>query len=482
MTMKVKRNVDVCVIGAGISGLSTAFFLKQAGLDVVVFERQPRVGGVIVTERGSDYIFEYGPNSTLATSDKLASLMQDVGLQEEMVVANPDAANRFILRDHRLRRVPLKPNELLFSDLLSRRGRLRVIGELLVPPKRQADAESVAEFVQRRLGREFLDYVINPFVAGVYAGNPAELNMKAAFRKVFELERRHGGLIRGAIAKMREKRRGGATADKSRAAMFSYRRGMETLPERLAAHLKDNVFPLMEVVRIQPKEQQFELNCRYDGHHYFTVQARRVVVACPAYTAAGLIADFAPEARRALESIPYAPIAIVFSLYNRSDVRHPLNGFGFLVPEKERRQILGCIWNSSLFPGRAPENAVALTTFIGGMRQPELLQKSDDGLLQLAHRELKAILGLQGPPVMQNIRRWSRAIPQYVHGHPERVDTLRRLERRLPGLYFTGNYLEGISVADCVDQGWQTAQRIVESTAQRSATMNSPEQKAEVAQ
>ncbi|MDQ7066118.1 MAG: protoporphyrinogen oxidase [candidate division KSB1 bacterium] len=478
--MNVNRKIDVCVIGAGISGLSTAFFLKQAGKRVVIFERQPRVGGVIVTERANDYLFEHGPNSTLATSEKLSELIRRLDLQDAVCEANSEAANRYILRDNRLRRVPLKPNELLSSDLLSRRARLRVIGELFVPAKKDAAQETVAEFVQRRLGREFLDYVINPFVAGVYAGDPAKLNIKAAFRKVYELERQHGGLIRGAIVKMRQKKRG-HTADKSRAAMFSYKTGMKTLPEHLAEHLQDELFTQVEVLQIRPLDGRFELQCRFEDNHYFSVQAREVVVASPAYVAASLVADFAPETSAALEAIPYAPVAVVFSLYNRADVRHPLNGFGFLVPQVERREILGCIWSSSLFPGRAPANTVALTTFIGGMRQPELMKKSDDGLLQLAHREVKDLLNVQGPPILQKVRRWPRAIPQYVQGHLERVRTIRQLEARQPGLYFTGNYLEGISVADCVETGWKTAQRMLLRESGASAAKTASKQKIEVA-
>jgi len=206
------------------------------------------------------------------------------------------------------------------------------------------------------------------------------------------------------------------------------------------------------------------------------LQARHLILAAPAYVSSALLAEFAPQAAKALREIPYAPVAVVYAFYP-GRAAGDLNGFGFLVPEKEKRRILGCIWSSSLFPDRAPENTVALTTFVGGMRQPEWVELSDEELRRLVHEELKAILQLTGSPQSVHIYRWRRAIPQYVLGHDRRVEILRQTERDLPGLHFVGNYLEGVSVGDCVEVATKKAKALLDAA---PAAIGEREQSAEV--
>jgi len=355
----------------------------------------------------------------------------------------------------------MTPGGLLGSRLWSWRGKLRLAGEPFIGRGRKD--ETIAEFVERRLGREFLDYAINPFVAGVYAGDPARLSVRAAFPKLYALEERYGGLIRGQIQGARERKRRAEKA-KDRARLFSYAEGMQTLPEALGRALGESLLTggAVEEIRVLDSGAEgarFEVQGKKRGvpvRFFCSV----LVTAVPADRAAGLIRPLDPAVASALREIPYPPVAEVFLGFRADQVRRPLDGFGFLVPEKERRQILGTLWSSTLFEGRAPKGHVALTTFIGGSRQPDLALKPDGILLDSALSDLRPLLGIDGKPAFVRIIRWQRAIPQYEIGHLEKMRSLQEFEERIPGLFVTGNFRGGISVGDCMVSADQTAQRV----------------------
>ena len=453
------QTCDVAVIGAGITGLTLAYRLQKAGLRVLVLEKRRHPGGVIRSEQQEGYLFDAGPNSTLDKGLYLAQLIRDLGLDSEMCVANDRAANRFIVKNGVLHKLPMSPPAFITSRLLSTRAKLRILGEMFVPRKSEVGNESVADFVQRRLGREFLTYVINPFVAGVYASDPAHLNVRAAFPKLKALEQQYGGLIRGAIAKQRQKRQNSQFAGPS-GRLLSFRQGMQTLTSALADRLGSSLQIGIEVEHIQRQADGFTLVARATSGRPCTIRARRVVLACPAPVAAKLLNPLDKAAAAALERIPYAPVAVVFHGFPKSAVPHPLDGFGFLVPAIEKRRILGTIWSSTLFPGRAPAGAVALTTFVGGARQPELVHRSEDALEALVRQELGDLLGITGRPDFVRVMRWRKAIPQYTDAQPAAMAALEKLESAHPRLHVAGNFRGGISVADCVDNAFVLADTI----------------------
>ena len=449
---------DVIVAGAGISGLTTAWELHRAGLRVMVLEAASRPGGAIGTSREAGALVETGPNSMLETSPLIAKLVGEVGLAAERVEANAAAKKRFILRGGRLIPVPTSPGAFVSTPLFSVATKLGLFREPFVPRHSGKDEETVAGFVRRRLGSEFLDYAINPFVSGVYAGDPERLSVKAAFPRLAELEATYGSLIRGAILGARERKRN-PEKSKQTAAMMSFREGMQSLTDAIATKL-----PAVEVAsRV--------VAYRRDPHGVFVasvegpdgaceLRARALVLAMPAEPTAAVVARHSPEAAETLRTIPYPPVVSVVTVFRRHQVAHPLDGFGFLVPEKERRRILGTIFSSTLFENRAPVDRAVLTTFVGGTRQPDLAMLDDDAIVATVASELGQLIGAKGEPVATRISRWARAIPQYNLGHLDRVARVERLAAEQPGLFFCANWRGGISVGDCIKSACASAERI----------------------
>jgi len=446
------------IIGAGISGLTTAYYLKQQGCDVVVFEKENRVGGSMVTEQQDGFLIDLGPNSTLETSQVLRDLIDAIGLSEQKVYANELSNKRFVVRNGQLYALPISPPAFLKTKLFSLKAKLQLLKEPFIP-KVEAEDISLADYVRYRLGEEFLDYAINPFVAGVYAGDPENLSAPAGFPKLFNLEQKYGSFIKGAIKGKRERQKRQEVA-KDRAKMFSFLSGMQTFADALAKILAPAIQLQSEVLEVLPAEKGFKLMIgrgEKEEEHRF----ERVVVSVPTYVQAKILKAFLKGQQKLLEQVAYPPVAVVFMGFNRSAVNHPLDGFGFLLPAKEKRQILGSIFSSTIFPGRAPQGKVAFTTFVGGMRNPDNALKDAEQLKPLVLQDLDNLLGLNEEPVLTRIRRWPRAIPQYQLGYKSVQNLYDELEERYSGLYFAGNFRRGISVGDSVLSANETSEKIL---------------------
>ncbi|MBI4195258.1 MAG: protoporphyrinogen oxidase [Betaproteobacteria bacterium] len=461
-------NIDseVLVIGAGISGLATAFRLARRGIGVAVIDAAPRPGGVIGSERRDGVLYERGPNSTLDTGPFINEMLGELGILGERIDASAISSRRFIVRGGRLIALPTSPPAFLGTPLFSLGAKLRLVREPFIARAPANSEESVAQFVVRRLGREFLDYAIEPFVAGVYAGDAARLSLPAAFPRLNALEQRYGSLIKGQVLGARERAK---RAERSRnvAASFSFREGMQTLTDALAR----------AVGRVETERRATGVRRLSDGAIAVTVEhagattarrARAVVLAVPADRAAELVREFAADAARALDAIPYAAVASVASAYRRSDVEHPLDGFGVLVPKVEKRRILGSLFSSSMFDGRAPRDTVLLTTFVGGDRDPHLPSRPAEEVAAIAREELGALLGARGAPLFCAVTHWPRAIPQYVLGHLDRIRRAEQAQAALPGLFLCASYRGGISVGDCMRSGCQTADVVADFLGARS--------------
>jgi oxygen-dependent protoporphyrinogen oxidase len=451
---------SVIVVGAGISGLSTAYFLDRAGSDVTLLELEAVSGGTMQTVREDGWLVETGPTSSLETTPLLREMVKELGIGDEWVYADASADKRYILRGGKLHPLPMTPLAFLVSGLWGGRAKLRLLGEPIVG--RAPAEESIAQFVTRRLGKEFLDYAIDPFVSGVYAGDPARLSVRAAFPKLYALEEKYGGLMKGMILGAGERRQRAEKA-KDKARMFSFRGGMQTFPRAIARRLGAKIRYGCDVVAVERgADGRFRILLGRGGGG-IPAESDVVVLAVPAYAAELLIRHFSPAASDALRRISYPPVAEVFLGYRAEDMGRALDGFGYLVPAKEGRSILGTIWSSSLFPGRAPEGRVALTTFVGGSRQPQIARKNEEDLIRLVTSELRALMNVRGDPVYARVSRWERAIPQYNLGHQELMTTVDGLETDMPGLFFCSNFRGGIAVGDCVMNGEKTARRILET-------------------
>jgi protoporphyrinogen/coproporphyrinogen III oxidase len=442
----------VAVIGAGITGLTAAWHLREAGCAVTVYEASPRVGGAIGSIRRDGWVLELGPNSLLETSPDITRFVDAVGLGQRRLYASPTANNRYIVRGGRPVRMPASPLSFIGTRLFTTRAKLALLGEPFRPRGPRDTEESVADFVVRRLGKDFLDYAVNPFVGGVYAGDPRRLSVREGFPKLHALEQEHGSLLRGAMA-----RRNTSGGPKGR--MFSFVEGMVEMPEKIAAVLGDAVQLRTRVRLVRRSEPGWELEVEDTAGARSRTRCDAVVCAVPADALAALRFEGAatPEPLAVLRQIEHPPVASVFTGYRREDVAHPLDGFGVLVPEVERGRILGTLFSSSLFAGRAPAGHVALTSFVGGTRQPELAALDDDELLRVVEDELRRLVGVSGAPRFVHIQRWPRAIPQYTLGYAKFKTVMTDLEREAPGVFIGGNCRDGISLSNCIASGERLA-------------------------
>jgi oxygen-dependent protoporphyrinogen oxidase len=457
----MNSEATVVVVGAGVSGLCVAHWLRKHGVNVLVLEKESHSGGTMKTLREDGWLIEAGPNTALETTPLFQPLLEDIGLAEKRIYADSAASKRYILRDGTLHALPMGLVSFLTSRLWTWRGKLRLLKEPFVG--RADNEESVAEFVRRRLGSEFLDYAINPFVAGVFAGNPESLSVQAAFPKLYALEEKYGGLIKG-LVKGRKERKQRAEKAKSSAKLFSFVDGIQSLPDALATSLGDSIRYNCPVETIIPvRAGRFPVYTVY-GPNAATVASdvRAVVLSAPAYATAGIIHPIDPEMAKTLESIYYPPVAEVFMGFRQEQVGQPLDGFGFLIPEKEQRKILGTIWSSVLFPGRAPHDHAALTTFLGGARQPALTEQDDESIASAVLSELKTIMRVEGPPVYTKVTRWPKAIPQYSLRYPSILNAMTGFEQNFRGAFLCSNFRGGIAVGDCVANAEVTTNKVLE--------------------
>lgn len=444
------NRVDFLIVGGGISGLSTAWFLRELGFSVRVLEAADNPGGCLQSRHEAGFLLEEGPNSTLENNLALGELIRGLGLDEHLLEANPLAKRRYVQREGVLHPLPGGPGALIKTPLFSARGKLRLLAEPFIGRARKE--ESVAEFVRRRLGRDFLDWAIDPFVSGVYAGDPARLSVRAATAKVYALERDYRSLIIGALKKFVFNRHRGGAGPAGR--MVSFDEGMQLLPRTLAGQLGEE---LECGVRVDSLEREHEGWTASAGDRFW--QGRQVVLALPAHRAAGLLAPLDADLAAELESIVYPPVASVALGFRRDQVAHPLDGFGFLIPRKEGVETLGCLFSSTLFPGRAPEGHVLLTAFIGGRQNPAIAERDQADILAQVRADLAAALGIEGEPVMSRVKLWPRAIPQYELGYPDKLARIDERLSRQPGLHVRANWRDGISVADCVKNARDFAER-----------------------
>jgi len=442
------------IIGAGISGLACAWRLRKHGIRVTLLEESSRVGGVVGSFLQNGFLFEKGPQSFLGTA-AILELVRELGVESDLVSGDPRAA-RYILRGGRLHRVPLSPQSFFTSSFFSGGTRLRVAAELLRRSRPPQHEESVADFIRRKFGAEILDNLVAPFVSGVYAGDPEQLSVRSAFPSLSQWELQYGSVLRGAIKSR--------PAGQKRPSPCSLRGGIETLLQAFATQLGD-------AIQTQAAVESLSFLGGADGAAAFTIQVKTaggiaaiaadaIILATPAYTAGQILASVSESLHAYLSALPYAPVAVVAGGYRRRQVGHVLNGFGYLVPRAENLRVLGTVWNSSLFPGRAPDGMVTLTSFAGGSGDPGMVQQDAEAIAVVVEGEVAKVLDIAGPPLERAVWRLAKGIPQYNLGHAASLSAIREELVRFPGIFLAGNYLQGPSLQNTIEQATQIADSV----------------------
>ncbi|MBE0596019.1 MAG: protoporphyrinogen oxidase [Desulfuromonadales bacterium] len=465
----------IAVLGGGVSGLSTAHALQwqgqQAGLElqITVLEKEPRLGGKFWSIQEEGFLCEWGPNGFLDSKPMTLELCDRLRIRDRLLRSDDNARKRFIYSAGQLHRLPENGPSFLKSQLLSWRGKGRLAAEPLIPARRDGADETLAEFARRRLGQEALDKLIGPMVSGIFAGDPETMSLQSCFPRIHQLEQEYGGLIKAMVRLARQKRaerKAGkevASAAGPGGVLTSFRGGVQELTDHTAAALAGPVRTGAEVREIRKSQDGFELSLA-NGE---TLEADLVVSAVPAHALAGLMAPLDSAMAELLRQIPYASMNVICFGYQREKISRPLDGFGYLIPRREGRQTLGTLWDSSIFPNRAPQGQVLLRSMMGGATKPGAIALSDAEVKSRVMGDLRQIMGVGAEPDFVRIFRHEQAIPQYTVGHARR---LRGLEERLsnwPGLFFTGNAFFGIGINDCVHAADQTALRVLTFLRQR---------------
>jgi protoporphyrinogen/coproporphyrinogen III oxidase len=487
----------VAIIGAGITGLTAAFYLKRKGIPVTVYEASGRVGGVIQSLRQDGYLAEFGPNTILETSPKIAQLVRDAGLETRRLNPDPKAEARYVVRYKRPIAMPGSPLGFFTTKLFTAKAKLAVLREPFVPRRRDGVEESIAEFVKRRLNREFLDHAIDALVAGIYAGDPHQLSLTHAFPKLKALEDNYGSLIKGQIFGAGARKRSGEVA-KDRAPKFSFDEGLQVLPDTLHQLLGDAMRLNTSVTKLTQTTDGWTLTLS-DGRtprasltageigdsqssslREFEEEHSAVIYCGTAFRLAELqvetlqggtgfqpVSANLPKDRQdacptlsAFSEIRYPPVASVILGFRREDVAHPCEGFGMLIPKIEGFKILGTIFSSSLFPNRAPTGHLTLTNYIGGERYPELALLPAEKLVALVCEDLRVLLGVTGKPTFQHCVLYPKAIPQYNVGYGRYRELMNEIENKAAGLFFAGHYRDGVSLGDTIVSGVNIVERV----------------------
>ncbi len=459
----------VVIVGGGIAGLATAYYLGEqtkSSIDVKLIESAPTFGGKIVSTRQDGFVVEGGPDSFLTTKPAALELCRELGLGDQLIGTNDAGRKVFVWSRGKLRQmpegvmliIPTKVMPFVTSPLISWPGKLRMGMDLFVPPRRNKGDESLAHFVRRRLGSEALDRIAEPMIAGIYVADAEFLSLKSTFPRFLDMEQKHGGLLRGVIA---QRLAANGKPRKPAPPMFmALRNGLQDLVDAIVARLdRESLLPNRSVVCIERNADHLTAQLSDGGR----LDADHVVLASPAYAAADMLQTLDAPLADSLQAIRYVSTATVSLGYKTTELTHPLDGFGFVVPRSEKRKIIACSWTSTKFNNRTANGYALVRAFIGGAHAEHLAEQDDRALADMARQELRAMMGIRAEPVLTQVYRWPKGNPQYAVGHQERVAEIQRQASKHTGLHLVGSAYRGVGIPDCIEDGARTAKEILGS-------------------
>lgn len=471
----------IVIIGGGISGLAAAhrFVERNAQskreLEILLIESQSRLGGIIRTERHDGFLLETGPDSFISEKPEALDLAKRIGLASRLIETNAAHRRSFIVREGKLHGVPegfqlLAPSRFwpfVTTGIFSWSGKARMALDLVIPRRGATgghDDESLAQFVRRRLGQEALERMAQPMVGGIYTADPENLSLRATMPRFLEMERNHRSLI-SAMWKQRRRAQGSEASGTSgpRYSLFlSFDEGMQLLVDGITARLGSVSIRLktkVESLAFDGQMKRWKLNVGAGE----TISAEAICLALPSYASAKLLRETNASLAAELEAIPYASTATINLAYKRSDIPHPLDGFGFVVPFIEKRTALACTFSSVKFAGRAPAGHVLLRAFVGGALQPEIFALDEDSMIEAVRRDLQGLLGIKSAPLFTRVEKWPRSMAQYQLGHLERIKRIQQLLKAHPTLKLAGNAFNGAGIPDCIRSGEAAADQLIEA-------------------
>jgi oxygen-dependent protoporphyrinogen oxidase len=475
----------VVIIGAGISGLASAYKILERHTELrepialILLEASSRAGGIIQTEQRDGFLLERGPDALISEKPEALDLARRLGLESHLIPTNENHRRSFVVQNGRLLPIPsgfslIAPSRLrpfLASEIFSWRGKVRMALDLLLPRGKLTGGdsdESLAQFVQRRLGREALERMAQPMVGGIYTADPATLSLQATMPRFLEMERRHRSLI---LALRHSGPKTGQDASGARYSLFlSFDTGMQLLTDTLARRISELGDHSSEApLRLNTKVLSLTLDPPAVGVRpkwriqtgTETLTADAVCLALPAFVSAQLLRNVDAQLSSELAEIPYASSVTINLAYKREDIPHPLDGFGFVVPFIEKRTVMACSFSSVKFEGRAPKGCALLRAFVGGALQPELVELTEAELVSRVRSDLRDLLGIQRPPLFTEVCRWERSMPQYLLGHLKRVKRIEERLDSLPSLALAGNAYSGLGIPDCIRSGESAAEKLL---------------------
>lgn len=441
--------MKIAIIGGGISGLATAFYIAKArpDIEIILFEKEEKLGGKMKTQEVEDFLFEAGSNGFLSNKPDTLELVKQSGCDDILIRSHDSARKRFIYKDF-LCPLPESPKAFLLSPLISFPGKVRVACEFFVPPKKDNSDETLQAFGYRRVGKEMSDVFLDAMVAGIFASTPNKISVNAAFPAVVKLEQEYGGLFRGMLAKKKKEAGPGGV-------LMSFEKGVSQFIDRLSNAFKIEIKTNCSVETLEIKETKYSVKANHQEMLF-----DKVILSIPAFECAHLLQNIDASIAAQLRNIEYSPISIVGFGYN--DLAHDLEGFGLLTTTSAQKEILGVLWDSSIFNNRAPLNKKSVRVMIGGQRNPTLALKSDAELIEIAKKGIQETMAVSTAPDVIFVERYEKGIPNYTVGHNAKMTKLFDEIKEYKGLYLSSNAYFGVGLNDCVSNSKKCAHKVVE--------------------